>query len=163
MMKTRRITVSIQNELEEFPEGFCPADVEETIRKSIGVALEHYRIRACEVSVLLTDDRHIRELNLEHRKKDSATDVLSFPQYTGIVEIKSIDFPYLGDIVISVETAKEQALEFGHSLEREVSYLTVHSVLHLLGYDHIEEKDRFMMRHSEKEIMKQLGIFKDMK
>lgn len=134
--------------------------VEMLIRRAIHTTLSVYRIRSGEVSVVLTDDKKIRRLNRQHRNTDRATDVLSFPQYHGLAEIKKTDYPYLGDIVISMETAEKQAEEYGHSLEREVAYLTVHSMLHLLGYDHLNEKDRFMMRFCEKEIMKTVGIFK---
>lgn len=159
---TKQIIIGIQSEVQSLSEKDSMSEIEEMIRKSVITALEPYRIKACEVSVLLTDNEKIRELNREHRNKDAATDVLSFPQYPSLKEVKAISFPYLGDIVISIETAREQACEFGHSLRREISYLTVHSVLHLLGYDHLEEKDRFMMRHAEKEIMKRMGVFKEL-
>lgn len=111
-----------------------------------------------EVSVSFVDNKEIREINREFRNIDSETDVLSFP----------MDFEFdldcdkpLGDVIISLEKALEQSNEFGHSFEREVLYLTVHSVYHLLGYDHIEEKDRGIMREKEKNTMKKLGVFKD--
>lgn len=111
-----------------------------------------------EVSVSFVDNKEIREINREFRNIDGETDVLSFP----------MDFEFdldcdkpLGDVIISLEKALEQSNEFGHSFEREVLYLTVHSVYHLLGYDHIEEKDRGIMREKEKNTMKKLGVFKD--
>jgi len=111
-----------------------------------------------EVSVSFVDNKEIREINREFRNIDSETDVLSFP----------MDFEFdldcdkpLGDVIISLEKALEQSNEFGHSFEREVLYLTVHSMYHLLGYDHIEEKDREIMREKEKNTMKKLGVFKD--
>ena len=111
-----------------------------------------------EVSVSFVDNKEIREINREFRNIDSETDVLSFP----------MDFEFdldcdkpLGDVIIFLEKALEQSNEFGHSFEREVLYLTVHSMYHLLGYDHIEEKDREIMREKEKNTMKKLGVFKD--
>jgi len=106
----------------------------------------------CEVSITFTDNESIRELNREYRDIDRATDVLSFPMDD------EGDDVVLGDIVISLERAKEQAIEYGHSLEREISFLCVHSTLHLLGYDHEtgeeDEKEMFM---KQEEILKILG------
>jgi len=104
------------------------------------------------VSITFTDNESIRELNREYRDIDRATDVLSFPMDD------EGDDVVLGDIVISLERAKEQAIEYGHSLEREISFLCVHSTLHLLGYDHEtgeeDEKEMFM---KQEEILKILG------
>lgn len=91
----------------------------------------------CEVSVTLTDNEEIHVLNREYRGVDRPTDVLSFPIFD---EDDMGGKTILGDIVLSLERAREQALEFGHSFEREVAFLTVHSMLHLLGYDHEEGK-----------------------
>ncbi len=132
------------------------------IKKSVSAALRYMEFEYdALVSVTFTDNEGIRELNREHRAKDSATDVLSFPMY----DFKNGDEPFggedaeLGDIVLSLERAYEQAEEFGHSFRREVSFLTVHSVLHLLGYDHEtgEEDEREMFRLQD-EIMNKLGI-----
>lgn len=116
----------------------------------------------CSVSLTYTDNDQIRTLNREYRNKDSATDVLSFPMFdTENEEIYALDgtAAELGDIVISLERAKEQADEFGHSFEREVAFLSVHSVLHLLGYDHeiSEEEDR-IMREKQRAVMSALGL-----
>lgn len=111
-----------------------------------------------EVSVSLVDGKSIKKLNKEYRGVDKVTDVLSFP-----LDFETdIDLPLimLGDVVINLEKIKEQAVEYGHSELRELSYLTVHSMLHLIGYDHIEEDDQKEMRLKEKEIMKVLGISK---
>ena len=98
------------------------------IKNAIAVTLDHEKIKnKCEISVTITDNAAIRELNREYRKIDSPTDVLSFPMD---------EDDMLGDIVISLEKAFEQARSLGHSAEREVVFLTVHSTLHLLGYDH---------------------------
>ncbi len=114
-----------------------------------------------EVSLLFVDDERIRELNRAYRNKDASTDVLSFPQYDSIIDNGVEDaYVYLGDVVISIDHAKSQAEEFGHSLEREIIYLAVHSLLHLLGYDHMEDQEKLRMRTQEKEILKELQIFK---
>ncbi|SCG83611.1 hypothetical protein DW1_2044 [Proteiniborus sp. DW1] len=112
-----------------------------------------------EISVTFVDDEEIRELNKEYRAVDKATDVLSFP-----LEENEFDIPgdtLLGDIVISAETAKRQSEEYGHSLEREIAYLTAHSMFHLLGYDHMNEDEKLVMRDKEKKVMMTLGIFKN--
>ncbi len=114
----------------------------------------------CEVSVSFVDKEEIRELNREYRGIDKETDVLSFPMEDEFF----IEGPILlGDIIISLEKALEQSEDFGHSLYREIAYLTAHSMLHLLGYDHMEDEEKSIMREKEKEIMKSLKIFKDNK
>jgi probable rRNA maturation factor len=110
-----------------------------------------------EVSVSFVTNEEIKTLNREYRNVDSETDVLSFPmddddEFDGII--------ILGDIVLSTQRIIEQAKDFGHSLEREMLYLTVHSMLHLLGYDHMDLEEKDEMRSREKEIMKELQIFK---
>lgn len=117
----------------------------------------------CEVSVTFTDNEGIRELNREYRDKDSATDVLSFPMYSFTEDdMPDTEFTVeLGDIVLSLERAAEQAVEFGHTYEREVAFLTVHSVLHLLGYDHeISPEDEADMIERQKKIMNELNILR---
>ena len=89
-----------------------------------------------EVSVTFTDNEKIKELNSKYRNKDSATDVLSFPMFETTEEMEFLQTVPLGDIVISLERAKEQAKEIGNSFLREIAFLTIHSTLHLLGYDH---------------------------
>lgn len=115
-----------------------------------------------EISVTFTDDEKIRTLNRDYRAKDASTDVLSFPMYDFVGgEVPELDGEavMLGDVVISLEHAEAQAKEFGHSFEREVAFLTVHSVLHLLGYDHeISELDDEDMRERQREIMEMLGL-----
>lgn len=113
-------------------------------------------LEPCTISISFVEKKEIRELNRLYRSVDKETDVLSFPMED--------DFNFentLGDVVLCVERAQEQAEEYHHSLDRELSYLTVHSVLHLLGYDHIDTEDKSVMRRKEKEIMKYLGIFKN--
>lgn len=121
---------------------------------------EVYGLEAAEVSLTFTDNAYIRELNARYRDKDMATDVLSFALREG-EEPEIVDGPpveALGDIIISVERAAEQAEEYGHSLEREIAFLTTHGMLHLLGYDHIEEADRAEMRREEEYVLQLLGI-----
>ena len=116
-----------------------------------------------EVSVTFVDDEGIRELNKKFRNMDKPTDVLSFPllDYEGESEEPFFDelCHNLGDIVISLERAMAQANEFGHSFEREVAFLTAHSMLHLLGYDHeLSEEDDADMRRRQNDIMDRLGL-----
>jgi probable rRNA maturation factor len=116
-----------------------------------------------EVSVVFADDEYIRELNRQFRGKDCPTDVLSFALNEGD-EPEIYDGPeetLLGDIVISLETAIRQAEDYGHSLERELAYLTVHGILHLMGYDHETEETKARMRRQEEQILAQLGISRD--
>ncbi len=131
------------------------------IKVVITKALEYMGVEnMCEVSVTLTDDEQIHKLNREHRNVDKSTDVLSFPQY----EADELDCftpdedIVLGDIVISLEHARKQAEEYGHSYVRELAFLCVHSVLHLLGYDHIEKSDEEVMLGLQKEILNEIGI-----
>ncbi|TLN16168.1 rRNA maturation RNase YbeY [bacterium] len=116
-----------------------------------------------EVSIALVDDLYIRELNRQYRHKDCPTDVLSFAmrEDTGEeppVEGEEDDAALLGDVVISMETAERQAVEFGHSFPREVAYLAAHGVLHLLGYDHETDTDREVMRAREEEVLALLNL-----
>ena len=114
-----------------------------------------------EVSVTLVNNKQIKELNSIYRNKDSVTDVLSFPMgEDGKYDVDpKTGAKILGDIVISMETAVEQAERFGHSLQREVGYLTAHSMLHLLGYDHEDNGlQRIRMREKEEMVMTQLGL-----
>ena len=138
------------------------------IRKVIRTALQEEGMSApCEVDVLITDDEAIHQVNLDMRGVDRATDVLSFPEFdltpgqlpkaedadpgTGLVP--------LGDMVISWEHVTAQAKEYGHSNRRELAYLVVHSVLHLLGYDHLDEgPQKKQMRAREEAILAELGI-----
>ena len=113
-----------------------------------------------EVSLSVVDRDTIHKLNKEYRNVDRPTDVLSFPMDEEAYDNEGNPLILLGDIVICLDIAREQAADFGHSLEREIMYLICHSTLHLLGYDHIEEDDKKVMRSKEKEVMKNLGVFK---
>lgn len=145
-----------------------PQGIEAQFRQVITAALEAEGVALpCEVNVLFTDDEGIHQINLDMRGVDRPTDVLSFPMFdlqpgehpaqedadpaTGLVP--------LGDMCISLERAQAQAAEFGHSVQRELCYLTVHSVLHLLGYDHLDEGPmKARMRAREEAILEGLGI-----
>ena len=117
-----------------------------------------------EVSVSIVDNERIHELNKQYRNIDSETDVLSFPLgENGVYDINyDTNEAELGDIVISLEKAEEQAKRYGHSLEREVGYLTVHSMLHLLGYDHeLGGIELVRMREKEEKVLTELGLRRD--
>ncbi len=113
-----------------------------------------------EVSLSIVDKETIHKLNKDYRNVDRETDVLSFPLDEEGFDNEGNPLILLGDIVICLDVAEDQAADFGHSLEREIMYLICHSTLHLLGYDHIEEDDKKVMRSKEKEVMKNLGVFK---
>ncbi len=135
------------------------------IRKAVKGALtfEEFPYNA-EVSITFTDNEGIRDLNREFRDKDSPTDVLSFPMYNFLEGDEPADSTNveLGDIVISLERAKSQAEDFGHSFKREVAFLTVHSVLHLIGYDHeLSEEDEKEMFFRQDKIMDFIKISRD--
>ena len=132
------------------------------IRRAIAATLEYEGVdEDCEVSITFCDNEKIRELNKKFRNIDRATDVLSFPLFDdeglgGFVP--NIDC-ILGDIVISLQKARAQAEEFGHSYERETAFLAVHSVLHLLGYDHeTGEADELDMRKRQSDVMEKIGL-----
>ena len=115
---------------------------------------------SAEVSLVLADDAYIQELNCHYRGKDMPTDVLSFALNEG-EEPEIIGGPeenLLGDIIISLETAQRQAADYGHSLDRELAFLTVHGLLHLLGYDHENEEDRQAMRAEEERVLDLIGL-----
>ena len=144
---------------------------EDTLRHVIQAALEAEGVEVpCVVEVCITDDEGIHQTNREMRGVDRPTDVLSFPMF----ELRPGEKPraewadpgtdqvWLGDMMISQERAQAQAEEYGHSLERELCYLAVHSVLHLLGYDHLDEGPmKRQMRRREEAILGQLGITRD--
>lgn len=132
-------------------------DMKNLIEKSIKAVLKVEELDDdVEVSVSFVGDYEIRDLNRDYRGVDKSTDVLSFPMDDEFI----IDNRILGDVIINTRRVMEQAEELGHSHERELSYLTVHSVLHLLGYDHIEDEDKKEMREREKLAMKELEIYR---
>ncbi|BCJ95391.1 endoribonuclease YbeY [Anaerocolumna cellulosilytica] len=125
-----------------------------------------------EVNVILTDNTEIQEINKEHRNIDAPTDVLSFPMidYEKPADFSALedeaDYYFhpdtgellLGDIIISVEKVMEQAREFGHSQKRELAFLTAHSMLHLMGYDHMEDEERLVMEEKQRQVLEALNI-----
>ena len=129
-----------------------------------------------QVNLLITDNEGIREYNRQYRNIDSATDVLSFPMITfekesdfSVVEGREAEYfepesgeLVLGDIIISADRVKEQAKQFGHSEKRELAFLTVHSLLHLCGYDHMEEMEALVMEKKQEDILKKLGITREL-
>ena len=109
-----------------------------------------------DLTILIDTPERIRTLNREFRNVDRVTDVLTFPAWEGEISLSADG--YLGDIMICYERAKEQAIEYGHSLERELSFLAVHGVLHLLGYDHMTEPDETVMREQQTAILDRIGV-----
>ena len=156
-------SIEIDPEFEEFMENCILTGL-----KAEGISIP------VEVSILLVDDNHIRELNKTYRGIDAPTDVLSFPMLEfesddGKREITDVmndaekdgDTVILGDIVISVERALNQAREYNNSFLREMGFLLIHGLLHLLGYDHMDEVDRLEMRQKEESILKMLNLTRD--
>ena len=149
--------------------GEAPAWASLLVRRTIRAALKEEGVRVpCEVSVLFTDDEGIRELNREQRQVDSATDVLSFPAFTfvpgafdpaeGEPDPDSGRLP-LGDMALNLDRIRSQGEEYGHGPKRETAYLTAHSVLHLLGYDHLDEgEQKRQMREREEIIMRKMHL-----
>ncbi len=154
-----KLRIDFSNDQTEMKAGFR---LRRLIRRAVRATLACERFdRDAMVSVTFTDNEGIREKNREFRGIDAPTDVLSFPMY----DMKNGDMPLdgeiceLGDIVLSLERAAEQAEEFGHSYERECAFLTVHSVLHLLGYDHVNsEEEEAEMRARQRVVMKKIGL-----
>ena len=150
--------------ISNYPESLDFDDmITESVREAALKVGELYGLGNAEVSVTLTDNAYIHTLNKQYRDIDRPTDVLSFalneseePETVGGAEID-----VMGDIVISVERAREQAAEYGHSLRREVSFLTVHGMLHLMGYDHMEDADRIEMENEQRFVMEKLGITRE--
>ena len=142
----------------ENPEISCEA--KDFIEKVISETLKSENVKTdCFVSVTVVDPEEINEINAEHRGIDSVTDVLSFPVVNLLEgEEESAGDYYegrliLGDVVLCAERAREQSEDFGHSLEREIGYLTCHSILHLIGYDHETDEEREVMREKEEAVM----------
>ena len=161
MKRKMNLKIYFENEQEKLPVTY---KLKMLVREAVEATLdlENYQNTA-EVSITFTDNESIHKLNAKYRGVDRPTDVLSFPlfDYEGTSEEPPVDemMNMLGDIVISLERAAEQAEEFGHSFEREVAFLTAHSMLHLLGYDHElgEEEDR-EMREKQNAVMDMLGL-----
>lgn len=155
---TDKIRVIISNNQKEVK---IPTGLRMLVRRCCNAVLRMENFQgAAEVSVTFANNEQIHELNKMHRNVDAPTDVLSFPMgEDGKYDIDpATNAKILGDIVISMEKAVEQAERFGHTLQREVGYLTAHSMLHLLGYDHEEPLEKVHMREKEELVMTQLGL-----
>lgn len=160
--------ILIENEQSEIEIG---DEIEELIKECSDAVLEYEECDFdAEISVSIVDEAQIKALNKEYRNKDSVTDVLSFPMLEFDEDGKIIcdDFEFdndvilLGDIVICAKRASEQAKEYGHSFMREIAFLTVHSMLHLLGYDHEHSEDMEQeMFRKQKEILDKMGITRE--
>jgi len=150
--------------ISNYPEELSfPAEIEENVRAAAEKVGELYGVENGEVSVTLTNNDYIHQLNRKYRQIDRPTDVLSFAlNESEEPDIENgPDINVLGDIILSVERAEEQAVDYGHSLRREIAFLTVHGMLHLLGYDHMEEADRLEMEKEQRYVMEQLGILRN--
>ncbi len=159
------MAILIENEQDKIQVG---SELENLLLKAVELSLklENFSIPS-EISILITDDESIREVNREHRNIDSPTDVLSFPlvdMQEGKIISDTGDFDLdenllmLGDIVLSIETAVRQAEEYGQSLEREMAFLVTHGVFHLLGYDHQDEEQEEKMFGKQENVLTQLGL-----
>ncbi len=147
------MNLEISNRQELFlPDQEMKEMFEEIIKKTLA---REEREETLEVSLSLVTSEEIRELNSQYRQKDRATDVLSFPVDE---QFQPEGEKVLGDIVISTKAVMDQAGEYGHSVEREIAYLFLHGLLHLLGYDHLGNKDKEAMRKAEEEVLAQLEI-----
>lgn len=137
-----------------------PKESLEYMNRALGEALAKegvYGDRG-QVSLTIVSPEEIQQLNREYRQVNRVTDVLSFPQYVSPDEIPADSMYLLGDVVICMEQAVKQAEEYGHSIQRELVYLFVHSIFHLFGYDHMEEEEKQAMREAEEAVMKQIGL-----
>ncbi|WP_352399561.1 rRNA maturation RNase YbeY [Anaerotignum sp.] len=153
------MTILIDNRTEEV----LSQELFEAIEKMVHESLRYEGFeQPCEVSVSIVVNAEIRQINKQFRGIDRATDVLSFPLLTfeedEILDLNEKNEVLLGDIIISLERAREQAQEYGHSLKREVAFLTAHSMLHLLGYDHMKEDEEKEMFSKQREILINAGI-----
>jgi probable rRNA maturation factor len=138
-------------------------ELEAAVKQAAAEALRYENfVEECEISVSIVDNEEIRQINRQFRNIDKATDVLSFPMLTfqeGEQAERNEDGEILlGDIIISLERAREQAAEYGHSLKREIAFLTAHSMLHLLGYDHMTPEEEEEMFRRQKEILLLAGF-----
>ena len=120
-------------------------------------ACKHLNIENPLLNVVIVDNKKIQEINRDYRDKDAVTDVISFA-FEEVDDVKYKNVRFLGEIYISYERCKEQASEYGHSVKREFCYLGVHGLLHLLGYDHMNEEDKKVMRALEEEILSEYDI-----
>ena len=147
--------------ISNYPEDLTfPQEIIDNVTTAAEMVGKLYGVENGEVSVTLTNNTYIHQLNKQYRGIDRPTDVLSFAlNESEEPEIEDgPDVNVLGDLIISVERAQEQAADYGHSVRREVAFLTVHGMLHLFGYDHMEEADRLEMEAEQRFVMEKLGI-----
>lgn len=144
-------------------------EYEEIVKKVLTQCFQEEKMENTKLSItiILTTPENIQKVNKEYRNIDYATDVLSFPMFEKEeldLKIENGDFEHedtLGDIIISMQKVEEQANEYGHSFEREFSYMLVHGFYHLMGYDHIQEEDKIKMRQKEDQILADLKVTRD--
>lgn len=127
------------------------------LEKYVNYLVEKLSLEKCEFNIIFIDNKKIHEINKEYRNVNRPTDVISFAM-EDYMDVTYKDFRLLGDIYISIEKCYEQALDYGHSRQREISFLTTHGILHLLGYDHIEPNDEQEMFSLQKELLNDYGI-----
>lgn len=166
------MSVYIENELDYE----LPIRYREIVNEIISAAMDYVSCPyECEINVIFTDNEGIRTINKEFRNIDAPTDVLSFPliEYEtaadfSLIETDSVDYfnqdsgeLMLGDIILNVDRIKSQAEEFNHSISRELAFLTAHSMLHLFGYDHIDDDERIIMEEKQEEILNMKGYTRD--
>ena len=147
--------------ISNYPEDLTfPQEIIDNVTTAAETVGRLYGVENGEVSITLTNNAYIHELNRDYRGIDRPTDVLSFAlnesEEPDIADGPDVNI--LGDLIISVERAEEQAADYGHSVRREMAFLTVHGMLHLLGYDHMEEADRLEMEAEQRFVMEKLGI-----
>lgn len=165
------MTLNIEYETEIRMELDYRSIITKVVEKSLDLERCPYEV---ELNVILTDNQEIKDINRNYRNIDTPTDVLSFPMidyenpadFSGLEEEADNYFNpetgelILGDIIISVEKVTEQAEEYGHSRERELAFLTAHSMMHLFGYDHMEETERVVMEEKQRKVLDELQIFR---
>jgi len=134
-----------------------PDRIDKVLESTISITLAQHAIHSAALTLLLTDDTRMRQLNQDFRGMYKSTDVLSFPAGDPLPTIRDM-IPYLGDIAISLPVAKNQARASGHALIDELQLLVVHGVLHLLGYDHVLPEDKLLMWSAQKEMLILLGL-----
>ena len=151
----KQLTIDFSNRIKDSSVGYVQMLL---VRAAVRNTLLLERVTDdCSLSVTFCDDAYIKELNAEYRGVDAPTDVLSFPLFEDAV-IRGKRIRMLGDIVVSLEHARRQAEEYGHSFERELAFLCAHSTLHLLGYDHEDPEEDEEMRMRQRSVMKKMGL-----
>lgn len=147
------------NKIEIFKEVDRKIEELDDVRKVIDIAIEYEKLDNVEFNIIIVDNEYIHELNRDYRNIDRPTDVITFAleDEKNFVEM---DHRILGDIYISIDKAISQALEYGHSLKREICFLAVHGFLHLLGYDHMNKEDETVMFQKQEVILNEAGITK---